>query len=318
MDVVVVGQGYSALAMLSALRRFVTSVRVVSVVLDADTARAARSVSSLCGLPVKAAEGSGTTLDLRDGVHDGVLSFFWDDDREFESDGFCVRISAVDGSVRRSADPLPWALAAGSEALTLAIERSPGIAGPHSRCSHSLVLPATGGLQNTADAATLMLETCLGPVCGSTATGSIPTHDPLQRRSPLPRLVLPSRLNWSTPTDRLVNLIRAYGPPAPGAWTEWHGVQLFVSSAARANDSGGPVLPGTVLERSATEILVATVDGAIRMSELRDIIGPVDAHRFTPGTVLGTNFDQDIVRLEQRVRDLETVVRRLADGISFL
>jgi methionyl-tRNA formyltransferase len=130
------------------------------------------------------------------------------------------------------------------------------------------------------------------------------------------RLSLPTELDWALPTHRLQSLVRAYGPPGPGAWTTWRDMQLFVADATIVDAAAAPVGPGTVLEATSAGVLVATADGVMLLDQPRDIVGPVAPTRIEAGEVLGGSARVDVARLRQRVQDLEYVIRRLTEGVD--
>ncbi|MDG4816991.1 hypothetical protein ACN267_21675 [Micromonospora sp. WMMD734] len=313
MEVLAWGRGYSGLALLSALCQLPGGPRVVGAVVDAEAARAARAVSALRGLDVRGHRDDVEEPAFPDAPGHRLLSLgppAGSGDRPAVPS---VVVSVIGSSIDRGADPLPWALAAGMDVVTLVVDRVPG-----TRCVHQLRLLPEGGLRDAGEAAIRLLAPCLGGPCGSPVE-AVRLSDGARREQPaLPCLALPTRLDWSMPTDRIIRLVRAWGPPAPGAWTTWREVQLFVSSAFRDPAPGWPVAPGTVVEAAATGIVVAAVDGAVRMTGLRDVIGSVDGGSIAVGDLLGGDPVAELARLEQRVRDLECIVRRLADGVAFL
>ncbi|HHX73986.1 MAG TPA: methionyl-tRNA formyltransferase, partial [Firmicutes bacterium] len=74
------------------------------------------------------------------------------------------------------------------------------------------------------------------------------------------------RIDWCASTDMVHNLVRGMNP-WPGAYTEWNGRRLKIWEGQPATGRGTTC--GLVLEAGAGGILVATGDGAYRITRLQ-------------------------------------------------
>ncbi|NLN06421.1 MAG: methionyl-tRNA formyltransferase [Firmicutes bacterium] len=100
-----------------------------------------------------------------------------------------------------------------------------------------------------------------------------------------------ARINWCAPTNVVHNLVRGMNP-WPGAYTESDGKRLKIWAGQPAAGRGTPC--GLVLEAAPSGILVATGDGAYRITRLqapgKNILPAAEFLRGNPlpvGTVLG-------------------------------
>jgi methionyl-tRNA formyltransferase len=102
------------------------------------------------------------------------------------------------------------------------------------------------------------------------------------------------RLDWSSPAEALVRLVRAMAPQ-PGAATTFRGDPLKVHVAGLAHDPRpAPAPPGTIEAADARGVLVAAGEGAVRLVEVspagRRRMAAADwarGARFEPGERLG-------------------------------
>lgn len=98
------------------------------------------------------------------------------------------------------------------------------------------------------------------------------------------------QIDWSKPVDEVYNLIRGANPQ-PGAWTTFNAAEFKIFDSRKAEGNGAP---GTVLAVDEAGILVATVDGAIRIIKVRADAGKLAAAEYAsaagiePGSTLGT------------------------------
>jgi methionyl-tRNA formyltransferase len=98
------------------------------------------------------------------------------------------------------------------------------------------------------------------------------------------------QIDWSKPGDEVYNLIRGANPQ-PGAWTTFDGAEVRVFDSRKAEGKGAP---GSVLAVDEAGILVATADGAIRISKVRADAGKLAAAEYASaagldvGSMLGT------------------------------
>ncbi|WP_281887789.1 methionyl-tRNA formyltransferase [Paenibacillus sp. YYML68] len=146
-----------------------------------------------------------------------------------------------------------------------------------------------------SDAAAELLEQTLPALLNGTVQ-AVPQDESQAVYSPNVSREL-ERIDWSLPSLRIWNLVRALYP-RPGAYTLWNGDVLKVWTCAKPDGPGGRsvdgVVPGTVLEAGAQGIVVATGDGVLRITELQPAgKKAMDAATFArggqlaPGTVLG-------------------------------
>ena len=93
------------------------------------------------------------------------------------------------------------------------------------------------------------------------------------------RLPDDGEIDWSAPTERLHNLIRALTPPFPGAFTYFEGRKLIVWRAAKVIDAPqyDGRIPGRVVRVSKAEgsVDVLTGDGALRLVDVQREDEPV-------------------------------------------
>ncbi|MGD2170952.1 MAG: methionyl-tRNA formyltransferase [Gammaproteobacteria bacterium] len=83
-------------------------------------------------------------------------------------------------------------------------------------------------------------------------------------------------IDWSKPTAEVYNLIRGANPQ-PGAWTTFKGNEVKIFDSRVAEGSGEP---GSVLSVDDSGVVVATADGAIRISKVRADAGKIGAHEY--------------------------------------
>lgn len=127
-----------------------------------------------------------------------------------------------------------------------------------------------------------------------------------------------SRIDWSADAARIARLARAASAPDAGAWTWWRGVRVRVAGAEPEAGPDSGLSPGTVIAVDNGDLVVQTGRGLVRLTGITDVIGKVEPGAVTAGTVLGLDVADELVRLRQRVQDLEHVVARLADGVDLL
>lgn len=71
------------------------------------------------------------------------------------------------------------------------------------------------------------------------------------------------RIDWSWPTSRIHNLVRAVTHPYPGAFTAWKGWRLFVWETCVADTNGTSAPPGRIVEARTDGIVVQAGDGRL-------------------------------------------------------
>lgn len=96
------------------------------------------------------------------------------------------------------------------------------------------------------------------------------------------------RIDWSTPTLAIHNLVRALARPYVGATTTANGVELVVWRSRpiehELDAEGRAAAPGTILSRTPAGIEVRTGDTAIVLAELE----PADPALLREGSTLGS------------------------------
>ena len=91
-------------------------------------------------------------------------------------------------------------------------------------------------------------------------------------------------IDWSKPTAEVYNLIRGANPQ-PGAWTTCKGSEVKIFDSRVAEGSGEP---GSVLSVGDDGVVVATADGAIRISKVRADAGKISAHEYATASGLAS------------------------------
>ena len=92
-------------------------------------------------------------------------------------------------------------------------------------------------------------------------------------------------IDWSKSADEVYNLIRGANPQ-PAAWTRYKGAEIKVFDSAKVDASGEP---GQVIALDDGGVVVATANGAIRISKLRADGGKIAASEYaaSAGLVVG-------------------------------
>ena len=92
-------------------------------------------------------------------------------------------------------------------------------------------------------------------------------------------------IDWSKPAAEVYNLIRGANPQ-PAAWTRYKGAEIKVFDSAKVDASGEP---GQVIALDDGGVVVATANGAIRISKLRADGGKITASEYaaSAGLVVG-------------------------------
>ena len=99
-----------------------------------------------------------------------------------------------------------------------------------------------------------------------------------------------AEVDWNGTTDEVYNLIRGANPQ-PGSWTTFDGNEVKLFDSRKAESTGDP---GSVLSIDDSGVVVATADGAIRVSKVRADAGKVAADEYAGanglevGSKLGT------------------------------
>ena len=309
---------YSGVAVLAALRRFEVPV-IGAVVTDPTALRALRRLPDTAGIELidGTSEGLAQAATRVAGLRPALaLSLFWSGDPVTLTGGVpAVRILRIDDlrpDRSYTVDALPWALACGVRELTVRLRRTragDGHSGSWRRVipigdDHDLAALA----EHVARQLLVHIETPAEPARPGPAWPPDDAGPPPAGR----RVALSPRIEWARTSVDIANLVRALAPPASGAWTTWEGNRIVVGRARPADLAGGAALAGTILATGDGGTFVRTGDGVLLLNGLRDAIGPVDDGRLRVGGRLGIDLVEEIGILQQRVTDLEHVVRCLA------
>lgn len=125
-------------------------------------------------------------------------------------------------------------------------------------------------------------------------------------------------IDWSWPTERIYNLIRALVPPGPGARTLHDGHPIVITAAEKILHAPSYIdRPGTVVGQTEEGIVVKTGDTSLKITEIADWNDSIEHYR-TPryriGTSLGINLVHEVNRLQRQVEQLEERIQRLETG----
>jgi len=91
-------------------------------------------------------------------------------------------------------------------------------------------------------------------------------------------------IDWSKPSAEVYNLIRGANPQ-PGAWTTFNGSEIKIFDSRVAEGDGEP---GSVLAVDDSGVVVATADGAIRISKVRADAGKISAQEYAGASGLAS------------------------------
>lgn len=124
-------------------------------------------------------------------------------------------------------------------------------------------------------------------------------------------------IDWSWPTERICDLIRAISPPGPGARTTLNGEPLVMLEAEKIPKAPQYMdRPGTVVGREEDGIAVKTGDTTLKVTEVADWCGEVANPRtpkFRIGTSFGVNLQSEVRRLSSRIDQLEQRIGHLEE-----
>ena len=91
-------------------------------------------------------------------------------------------------------------------------------------------------------------------------------------------------IDWSKPSAEVYNLIRGANPQ-PAAWTTFNGSEVKIFDSRVAEGDGEP---GSVLAVDDSGVVVATADGAIRISKVRADAGKISAQEYAGASGLAS------------------------------
>lgn len=124
-------------------------------------------------------------------------------------------------------------------------------------------------MDNVTAAYLHLLETHLSALLDGTAVKTPQDHR--QATFTCRRLPADNRIDWTGPTERIYNLIRAVTRPYPGAFTTLNGEKLTVWGARRLPDFPPYIgrVPGRVVQHGDEGAIVLTGDGALLLTEVQ-------------------------------------------------
>jgi methionyl-tRNA formyltransferase len=131
-------------------------------------------------------------------------------------------------------------------------------------------------LERVTEAYLQLLERNLGALLSGQAARR--SQDEARATYTCKRLPEDNAIDWSAPTERIFNLIRAVSAPYPGAYTTLQGERLRVWAARRLVPERRYVgrVPGRVAEvRQGEGAVVLTGDGALLLTQVQRDGGPV-------------------------------------------
>jgi methionyl-tRNA formyltransferase len=122
-------------------------------------------------------------------------------------------------------------------------------------------------------------------------------------------------IDWSWPTERVHNLVRAISPPGPGARTLLDGTPIVILESEVIPQAPEYIdRPGTVVGRDENGIEVKTGDTTLKVTKVADWTGEVSNSRvpaYRIGTSFGQNLHQEVVRLRDKISRLEARLEAL-------
>lgn len=130
-------------------------------------------------------------------------------------------------------------------------------------------------------------------------------------------------IDWSSPTHDIVNLIRALGPPGPGAFTYYNRriLRILKATVIAAPHHYEGRIPGRVVAVCGDSIEVLSGDGVVRIEEVEsDIYGICSPTKLIKSVRarLGVQPSLEIVRLYSLIDDLQNKVVKLNEELTKL
>ncbi|WP_263808893.1 methionyl-tRNA formyltransferase [Salinibacter sp.] len=116
-------------------------------------------------------------------------------------------------------------------------------------------------------------------------------------------------IDWSWPTNRVYDFVRALSPPGPGARTILEGRSIVILDAEKISEAPEYIdRPGTVVGKDRDGIEVKTGDTVIKVTKIADWEGEVCNQR-TPklsiGTLLGVNITDRVIKMSRKLSRIE-------------
>ena len=197
-------------------------------------------------------------------------------------------------------DPLRWSVLNGYRTVRL-----------HLRGSTVLVDIAGHGYGAAVTAVAAAVLSMLDDVSGldglgSTADVAAPADAPAAVALPVDRAHL--MIDWSAPADQVARRVLAGADAITAAWTYLDGFPVSIGAAEAIAGRDHNVAPGTVVDRDGAWVTVQTGGGQVRISGVRDVVGPIKPALLRPGLLLGPDLVTEVVSLRGRVADLERVL----------
>ncbi len=137
------------------------------------------------------------------------------------------------------------------------------------------------------------------------------------------RAPVDGEIDWHETSERIARLVRALGPPGPGAFTFYRGQSLAIVDAQvvpHPNKFEGRIV-GRIFERdpAAGTVDVLCGAGALRIARVRrgtELAQPAAAVLTSVRESLGMNHSLELMNLRTRVDELEQLLRRPREGDS--
>lgn len=123
------------------------------------------------------------------------------------------------------------------------------------------------------------------------------------------------RIDWSLPADQIHRLILTATRPYPGAYTFLKDRRVVIWKASKDLERRHRGVPGRILALDGDRVLVQTRDDPIWLDEYEVAeIGESRTKLLRPGVKLGIAMEDEVHSLRRRVAELESLVRKLANG----
>jgi len=122
-------------------------------------------------------------------------------------------------------------------------------------------------------------------------------------------------IDWSWPSERIYNLVRALTPPGPGARTLHKGKSIVITECHKIPNAPSYIdRPGTVVGKDADGIVVKTGDTTLKVTEMaewNDGVKNCHLPQYRIGTAFGMNLKREVEQLKQQLSALEERIAHL-------
>lgn len=125
-------------------------------------------------------------------------------------------------------------------------------------------------------------------------------------------------INWQDSSEHIDRLVRALGPPAPGAFSYFRGAHMTIAEAHRVENPRNYEgrIPGRIIDRDQISGTVDVLcgEGVLRIRRVKLEYGaevPASSAIKTVRESLGLNYSQEIICLRTRLEQLESQIARL-------